>query len=198
MDVPSAELMARWRNGDEEAAGELFRRYAERLLALARSRLSAWLSRHVDPEDVVQSAYRSFFTGARAGRYALERNGDLWRLLVAITLHKLQHQVEHHSAAKRAAVREGPAPSESSVFGLQGEMLARGPTPAEAAALADTLERVLHGLEPLQRRMVELRLQGCGLEEIAADVRRSERTVRRLLERVKERLQQECPEYPGL
>ena len=44
--------------------------------------------------------------------------------------------------------------------------------------------------------MVELRLQGCSLDEIAADVGRCERTVRRLLERVKERLRQECPEYP--
>src|SRR5438270_12519197 len=81
MDVPSADLMARWRDGDEEAAEQLFHRYAERLLALARSRMSVWLAGHVDPEDVVQSAYRSFFTGARAGRFALERNGDLWRLL---------------------------------------------------------------------------------------------------------------------
>jgi RNA polymerase sigma-70 factor (ECF subfamily) len=192
MDVPSAELMARWRDGDQEAAGELFERYAERLVALARSRLAAWLARHVDAEDVVQSAYRSFFTGARAGRFSLRRSGDLWRLLVAITLHKLQHQVERHTAGKRAADRECHFGTEAGVPGLQGQLLAREPTPAEAAALADTLERLLRGLEPPQRRMVELRLQGCGLEEIAAEVRRSERTVRRLLERVKEQLRQEC------
>jgi RNA polymerase sigma-70 factor (ECF subfamily) len=192
MDVPSADLMARWREGDEDAATELFRRYAERLIALARSRLSARLANHVDPEDVVQSAYRSFFTGARAGRYALQRSGDLWRLLVAITLHKLHHQVERHTAGKRAAGRECRFGHESNLVQLQGQLHAREPTPAEAAALADTLEQLLRGLEPLQRRMVELRLQGCGLEEIAAEVRRSERTVRRLLERIKERLRQEC------
>jgi RNA polymerase sigma-70 factor (ECF subfamily) len=196
MDVPSAELMARWREGDEEAAGELFQRYAQRLLALAQSRLAAWLARHVDAEDVVQSAYRSFFTGARAGRYALERSGDLWRLLVAITLHKLHHQVERHTAGKRAAVRACPLGA-GAALAIEEQVLAREPTPAEAAALADTLERVFRGLEPLQRRMVELRLQGCSLDEIAADVHRSERTVRRLLERIKERLEQECPEHPG-
>jgi RNA polymerase sigma-70 factor (ECF subfamily) len=194
MDPPSAELMARWRDGDEEAAEELFRRYVERLLALARSRLSERLARHVDPEDVVQSAFCSFFTGARAGRFALRRSGDLWRLLVGITLHKLQHQVERHTAGKRAAGREHPLAREGSVLEAQGEVLAREPTPAEAAALADTLEHVLRGLEPLQRRMVELRLQGCSLDEIAADVRRSERTVRRVLERVKGRLRQEGQE----
>src|SRR5262245_40961276 len=102
MDNPSADSLMRWREGDQGAAGEIFGRYAERLLALARSRLSAKLSRHIDPEDVVQSACRSFFVGARDGRYVLKRSGDLWRLLVAITVHKLQHQLERRSAGKRA------------------------------------------------------------------------------------------------
>jgi RNA polymerase sigma factor (sigma-70 family) len=194
MDAPSAELMARWRNGDQEAAEMLFRRYVERLLALARSRMSSWLARHVDAEDVVQSAYRTFFAGALAGRYLLRRNGDLWRLLAAITIHKVQHQVERHTAGKRSVNRERHFGSDSSLFELQGQMLAREPTPEQAAALADTLEEAFRGLEPVDRRMVELRLQGSGLDEIAADVRRSERTVRRVLERVKGRLRQQYPE----
>jgi RNA polymerase sigma factor (sigma-70 family) len=194
MDPPSAELLARWRDGDQAAATELFRRYAERMLALARSRLSDWLARHVDPEDVVQSAFRSFFTDARAGRYALRRSGDLWRLLVAITLHKLRRQAERHTAGKRAAAREQRFEGEGGLSGLHVPLPDRGPTPAEAAALADTLEHVLRGLEPLRRRMVELRLQGHGLDEIAADAGRSERTVRRLLEQVKERLRREYQE----
>jgi RNA polymerase sigma-70 factor (ECF subfamily) len=197
MDVQSADLLARWRQGDQEAAGELFRRYAGRLIALARSKLSARLARHLDPEDVVQSAFRSFFTGARAGRYALERSGDLWRLLVAITLHKLQHQVERQTAGKRAGAHGPPGEAPAGRCVLRVQVPARGPTPAEAAALADTLGQVFRGLDPLQRRMLELRLQGYRLDEIAGEVRRSERTVRRLLERVREYLQQECQGLPG-
>ena len=51
----------------------------------------------------------------------------------------------------------------------------------------ETREQLLRGLGPISRRMVELRLQGFGLEEIAAEVRRSERTVRRVLDEVKGR-----------
>src|SRR5258708_974551 len=191
MDNLSADLLMRWREGDQQAAGDLLRRYVERLIALARSRLSGRLARHVDPEDVVQSAYRSFFIGARDGRYALQRSGDLWRLLVAITMHKLQHQVERHTAVKRAVGREFHFEDDSSLFGLEASALAREPAPAEAAALADTLEHMLRGLEPVKRHMIELRLQGYSLDEIAAKVRRSERTVRRVLEQVKVWLQQE-------
>ena len=176
----------RWQGGDQQAAEELFLRYAERLVALARSRLSAKLSRHLDPEDVVQSAYRSFFSGARNGRFVLRQSGDLWRLLVAITLHKLRHKVERHTAGKRSLNRELQQDKDS--FTLADEVLAREPTPAEAAALADTLEHVLRDLEPRQRHMVEMRLQGYQLEEIAKSVRRSERTVRRVLEQIKQAL----------
>lgn len=192
MKAASADLMARWQSGDQAAAQELFQRYAQRLRALAQSRLSGRLAGRIDPEDVVQSAYRSFFTGARDDRYALRRSGDLWRLLAAITLHKLHHQVEHHKAGKRAASRERRSlPAWASVPD-------REPTPAEAMALADTLEQVFRDLGPLQRRMTELRLQGWAIEEIADDVQRSERTVRRVLEQVKDRLRQEFPHLPGL
>jgi RNA polymerase sigma factor (sigma-70 family) len=194
MDVLSTDLVARWRDGDQQAAAELFRRYAGRLQALARSRLPAALARHVDPEDVVQSACQSFFADARAGRYVFRRRGDLWRLLAAITLHKLRHQVERHTAGKRAAAHERHFAGESTLFRLRGRFFARDPSPSQAAALADTLRQVLDALTPPERRMVELRLEGYGLDEIAADTRRSERTVRRLLERVKDRLRLEGAE----
>src|SRR5438552_55665 len=97
-ETESIKLVAQWRAGNEQAAAQLFHRYALRLITLAHGRLSAKLAARVDPEDVVQSAYRSFFVGARNGRYALERSGDLWRLLVAITLHKVRRQVEVHTA----------------------------------------------------------------------------------------------------
>ena len=76
-DHESAALLARWRDGDQQAAAELVQRFTGRLLALARGQLSDKLARRVDPEDVVQSAYRSFFAGARADRYVLQRSGDL-------------------------------------------------------------------------------------------------------------------------
>src|SRR5262249_61833539 len=92
--VDDASLLARWREGDQQAAAEIFRRYVGRLIGIVQARLSAKLARRVDPEDVVQSAYRSFFAGARNGQYDLPLGRDLWRLLVAITLHKLPDQVK--------------------------------------------------------------------------------------------------------
>jgi RNA polymerase sigma-70 factor (ECF subfamily) len=187
-DAEASELLARWRNGDQAAAAELFRRYAARLIALAKSRLSARLSNRVDPEDVVQSVYRSFFAESRDGRYQLERGGDLWQLLVTITLHKLANQANRLETGKRAVGRECQFGSEDSLLGIGAPALTRNPSPVEAAALADELEQVLRALDAPQRRIVELRLQGYNLDEIAAEVSCSLSSVRRVLERVKKQL----------
>ena len=188
-DDQSGNLVARWRAGDQWAATELFHRYADRLVALAKRRLSAKLAQRVDPEDVVQSVYRSFFADVRAGRYDVKRGGDLWRLLVTITLHKLHHQVTRGIAKKRAVERERSFGSEDSLFGMQADILAHEPSPVEAAALSELLEQVMGGLDARERRMLELRLQGYNLDEIAAATCLSRRTVCRILDEVKEQLE---------
>jgi RNA polymerase sigma-70 factor (ECF subfamily) len=190
MAEESANLVARWRAGDQRAADEMFRRYAEQLMVFARARLSPKFDPRGDPEAVVQSAYRSLFDGVRAGRFEVHRGGDLWQLLVVITLHKLQHQVRHNLADKRTVDREQTFGDEKDLFTLQPNMCAHEPLPVEAVALGDELEQLLRQLEPNHRRMVELRLQGYNLEEIATQTRRCPGTVRRVLDGIKEHLRQ--------
>ncbi len=176
-DTPSAELLARYAGEhDEAAAEEMFRRYAARLTALARSRLSRALAARVDPEDVVQSAYRSFFRLADGGDVLLCASGDLWRLLVRITLRKVCRSARRHRADCRSVEREEHHPDER-----EGAVPSREPTPAEAAALVDEVRGLLAPLGTVQRRVVEMRLQGHEVEDIATAVGRSTRTVRRIL-----------------
>jgi RNA polymerase sigma-70 factor (ECF subfamily) len=61
-------LMARLRSGEDAAACEVFERFAGRLVALARGRFNRLPARNVDPEDVVQSAFKSLFVRHRGGR----------------------------------------------------------------------------------------------------------------------------------
>lgn len=189
-DERSGDLVARWRAGDEKAAAELFRRYTGRLVALARSRLPRNLAQRVGPEDVVQSVYRCFFAGARAGRYDPQRGGDLWRLLMTITLHKVYHQVKRNTADKRAVAQERSFGTEDGLAGMHAHMITHEPSPAEAAALTDELEQIMRCLDPIQCRILELRLHGHHLDEIAGQLQCSERTVIRALQRIKEQLEQ--------
>lgn len=186
IDGTSSELFIRYQSGDDEAAEEIFQRYLERLTRLARSRLSPRLASRTDPEDVVLSAWRSFFLGARAGKFALRRSGDLWRLLASITLHKVHRQARRHTAERRSVGME------QSLERMQEFLPAANPEPSpeDALALAEELETVMTQLEAFGRRVLELRLQGETLAAIAADTKRSERTVRRRLAHLRERLAQ--------
>jgi RNA polymerase sigma factor (sigma-70 family) len=184
-DRTSFVLLERYREGDETAAEELFARYFERLTALARSRLSPRLACRTDPEDIVLSVYRSFFIDARSGRFTLNRGGDLWRLLASITRHKILRQARHHSADRRSVNLELP------LDGVEGGCyLVHGhePTVEDAVALSDELEWVLTQLDCFGRRVLELRMQGAQLSEIAEDTGRSERSVRRTLSQIRELL----------
>jgi RNA polymerase sigma factor (sigma-70 family) len=178
-------LLERFRGGDDLAAAEIFDRYFRRLNALARSRLSPRLARRTDPEDIVLSVYRSFFVDARGGRYTLNRGGDLWRLLAAIARHKLLRQARSQTADRRSVEIEIPLDRVD-----EGRLVGRGhdPTPEDAAALADELEQVLAQLDPFGRRVLELRLQGLPISEIAVDTGRAERSVRRSLALIRTRM----------
>jgi RNA polymerase sigma factor (sigma-70 family) len=181
----SVVLLERYRQGDDSAAEALFSRYFQRLTMLARSRLSARLARRTDPEDVVLSVYRSFFISARAGRFTMSRSGDLWRLLAAITKRKLLRQARYHGADRRSVDIESPLdPGEVGCYFVR----APEPNPEDAVALADELERVLLQLDPFGRRVLELRMQGALISEIAEDTGRSERTIRRTIGRIRELL----------
>lgn len=182
-----ANLMARLRAHDNEAAAQVLARFAHRLIALARSRLDALLRRKVDPEDVMQSVYRSFFGRFGRGEFDLETWDNLWSLLVLLTVRKCSRQAEHFHAARRDVRREADL-TNADAESRPSDLVARAPTPAEAALFADTLEELLRGLDDRERRIVALSLEGQGPAEIATQVERTQRTVNRVLERVRRRL----------
>jgi RNA polymerase sigma factor (sigma-70 family) len=179
----SRELLLDYQAGASEAADEIFHRYVERMLALARSRMSSKLRRRVDPDDVVQSAYRSFFLHARNEEYVLKRAGDLWRLLASITLHKLYKQAERHTAARRSVAREI---AEDERLALLASL---EPTPAQAVALAEQLHLATASLTDAERGVIIAHLQGDTAETIATRLGKSPRTVRRLLSQARAKLE---------
>jgi RNA polymerase sigma-70 factor (ECF subfamily) len=182
-----ATLMARLRAREDEAATRVFHRFAGRLLALARTRLGDALSAKLDPDDVLQSVFRSFFNRYHAGQFDLANWESLWGLLTVLTLRKCDRQVVHFTAARRDVRREVPLEPDDE-FHVRWASLSSEPTPEEAALLTDTLARLMHGLEAADREILTRHLQGYTHYEISGQVGRSARTVRRVIERVRKHL----------
>ena len=175
------DLMARLRRGEDAAAATVFREFVGRLIRLARSRLDTWVRHRVDPEDVVQSVYRSFFVRYGAGQFDVADWDSLWGLLAVITLRKCANQVEHWRAARRDGGQEVRAASARQAALREGA-LGREPMPDEAAIFTETLDQLFQGLSERERAVLALHLEGWEVAEISRRVGRAERTVRRTLE----------------
>ncbi len=182
-------LMQELRSGQHQAANAVFCRYAEQLVSLARRHLDERFANKVDPEDVVQSAYRSFFVRQRDGRLEVENWQSLWGLLTLITLRKCADRVRYFQADRRDVNREAAGPKSTDDPQPWQNAVGREPTPDEAAVLAETVERLLGGLDADERPIVELSLQGYSTEEISEQLGRASRSVRRLRERVRLQLE---------
>lgn len=183
-------LLARVQAGDHEAGAAVYRQFASRLIALARQKLDPRIREKLDPEDVVQSVFLSFFHRHAGGEYEIQNVESLWGLLSLITIRKCGHKIEHFYAACRNVARESkprPLDDDASRF---WEAIAEGPTPSQALLLTETLEGLMRPLDDRQRQILTLALQGHEHAEIAAQLQCSERTIRRVLERIRNQLEQ--------
>src|SRR5204863_7295337 len=133
------------RAGNGEAAHELYRRYAARLVGVARGRLDGRLRSKVDPEDILQSVFRSFIVRFRDDRLDLDSWDSLWGLLVLLTLRKCGRKIEYFLAARRDVRRDTPPPVDAA-SSVHLEILAGDPSPEEAAALTETVEELMRRL----------------------------------------------------
>ena len=165
--------------GNSDAESQIIELYSRRLIAFAQSRLAAQMRRRVDAEDIVQSAYRSFFRRLQQGDFEFEEQNDVWRLLAAITLCKTQSAVRHHQRQLRDVRRERS-------LEVSMRPLEREPEVEDVAIFYELLESMLIGMPEHYREIVLLRMEGYSITEIASQVDRSERTVLRVLARLQE------------
>lgn len=178
-----SSLVRRFRSGEDDAATQLYKRYAERLHRLAQRNTGADLARRFDAEDVVQSVFRTFFRRVRTGLYDLPDGDELWRLLLVISLNKIRALAIHHRAQKRS-VSATVAPGAD----LLAQLADQNSEELALTSLKMVIGDVLNTLPEVQQRMIVRRIEGCQVEEIAAETGRSKRTVERVLQDFRGRL----------
>ncbi len=176
----SADFFVRLNKGTESAAEQLDRRYRLQLCDLVSREMGKRFAAREDPEDPVQSAFRSVYRGIKEKRFQIDDSAGLWSLLAKVVRRKVLKHVEHHDTIKRTPDKETPA---------EGNWLPTGePSPQDAAHAADVIEQVLKGLEPPDPEVFFLRLEGHTRAEIAERVNCTEAAVRIKLDRIRDRL----------
>lgn len=176
-NVSDATLLRRLRAGDEDAATQMYVRYATRLHALARRKCAADLGTRLDAEDIVQSVFRTFFRRAGRGEYQVPAGDELWKLLLVISLNKIRKVAAFHRAAKRDVRKTADGGISDAL--LQGRSV---DDPEALGALRLVIEETLADLPMSQRHIVIWRIEGYEVAEIAARSGRSKRSVERILQ----------------
>lgn len=178
MAIPSSSVtgwISRLEAGDAAAAQQLWERYYQRLVGLARKKLRQLPRRAADEEDVVLSAFDSFCRGVAGGRFPqLEDRDNLWRLLMVITARKAHDLIQRERRQKRGggAVRGESAlqraVEESAAGAGLDQVVGRAPTAAFAAQVAEQCQRLLDTLASSDLRAVAIwKMEGYTNQEIA-------------------------------
>ncbi len=176
-------LLSRYRRGDDDAATELYLRYAHRLRALATAQTSGELKQRVDSEDVVQSVFRTFFRRVAKGQYEVPEGDELWKLLLVIGLNKIRAMAVFHSADKRDVARTTQVENDNDLPGDDGQSDEVG-----LSVLKMTIDELLMQLPEQYREIVDRRIAGYEVAEIAEMTKRSKRTVERILQTFRQKL----------
>jgi RNA polymerase sigma-70 factor (ECF subfamily) len=180
-DTPAGDrtLVRYIRGGDEAAANELYRRYAARLLKVVADRCSPAFAARFDPDDIVQSVFRTLYQGVRAKFYDAPEDGELWGLLFVLAVNRVRDELAYHAAARRNVHRTSGGPSPD-------ELLTRDHT--AATLLRMQVDEYLARLPADEREVVGLRMTGHTVAEIAQRTGRARRTVERILQNARTQL----------
>ena len=184
--IEATDLIEQWRDGDSDAATKLYELYCERLMRVVSGQLLERYQQQIDPEDVLQTAFRTFFGRVSEGEFAFEDDKDVWKLLVTVVLNKLRRQVRHMNAQRRDVRRE--IRGEADFDGQIASDLSRPPGIQEAVEFAELINDLFQFLPEDERKLLQLRIEGYSQKEIAEELDVTDRTVRRMWERVRERL----------
>ena len=192
--MSAADSVTQWivqfKIGDPAAAHALWERYFRQLGARARGRLAGVPRRASDEEDVALSAFHSFCRAAAQGRFPdLHDRDDLWKVLLVITDRKALKLARHEGCQRRGGgqVRDEAACEDGrTAADCLAQVPAPEPAPELAVLVADECRHLLQALGNAQVQQVAvLRLEGYTIPEIAGQVGRAPRTVKRWLQLIR-------------
>jgi RNA polymerase sigma factor (sigma-70 family) len=186
-DLPNfAQFMARIRAGDDQAATDLVKQYEP--LVRREIRVHSFdqrLSRMVDPADICQSIWSSFFVRLSAGQYDLENATQLTKLLIVMARNKLASQARKQKAHKRDVNRlldHGDR---------LHELPQSTPSPSTHIATQELFQKVHDYMTEEERAISELRRSGSTWEAIAAQLGGTAQSRRMQLDRAADRVIQQ-------
>jgi RNA polymerase sigma factor (sigma-70 family) len=170
--------------GSEAAVWELLDRYSKNILRVVRRHLPAEIRNKVDSVDIVQSVWKSFLLKDRDLEQAISAErfvaylAGMARLKVLETHRHFTRREAFDIRREVPLVRQlGGDPNKEDCF-----IDRRCDAPSAVVRAQDNWERAMEKAGDRGQQVVQLKLQGLTLDEIAEQLQLSKSTVRRILD----------------
>ena len=186
------DLIRRARAGDGPATAELLSRFEPEVRTMVRVRLPRALRNRFDSMDFVQAIWKSVFTGEvpDPGAATFADESQFRGFLAGVARNKIFEEHRRQTRTKkydigreeRLYVRRGEREVPIDVAGSE-------PTPSENVQADDRLGQLVEGRSPEEAEIIDLRRQGLTYDEIAARIGLNERSVRRVIDAARRRME---------
>lgn len=193
-DDETAHLVDQAHEGDVGALNQLFQRYHQVMVEVARRKLGPRLRLKEDPDDLAQTTFREATRDFHHYQYRGE--GSLLRWLIQILQNKIRDKAEFYSAGKRDLSRErtieSPETGDSSSGGSM-EFSSADLTVTQMVSREENFEILRESLEDLSEEhrlaITLVFFDGCSLRQAGERMGgKSEDAVRMMLRRAEAKL----------
>ena len=185
-----SDLIARAKEGDETAIRDFLSRFEQEVRIMVRGRLPRTLRSQFDSMDFVQTVWQSFFGDLRTKPRAFVNVNHLRGFLAGLARNKVYQEHRRLSrTAKYALDREEPLYLKRGNQEIDRGLVSPEPSPSETFQATDRLAQLTAGCNPRDVEIITLRHQGLTFEEIAARVGLNERSVRRVIDDARVRME---------
>jgi RNA polymerase sigma factor (sigma-70 family) len=169
---PLHGVLARIREGDDEASQHLVSAYEPPLRQIVRRSLPDRVRGQFDSDDVLQSVWVHVFRGLRTGNWEFTDEERLRAFLFTVARRRLVSRLRRHYPS---------AQLETPDTNLDTLAAPQGPRPSEVIQAEELWEQILELCPPEHHELLRLRRQGLTLEEIACRTGLHEGSVRRII-----------------
>jgi RNA polymerase sigma factor (sigma-70 family) len=183
-----SDFLKRIQAGDEGAARELLQRFEAEVRLVVRRQLPRLLRSRFDSLDFLQSVWGSFFRRMRTSPTEFEDSRHLVAFLARAAKNKVIDEY------RRAASRKHDMHREESLWGegpRARELPDGADSPSEVAQAHEALGRMRDLVPEEKRSILELKAGGLSSKDIGEQLGISERTVQRVLEDLRRRMETE-------
>ena len=162
--------------------------YERQVRIVARILLGPQLRLHLDSMDLLQSVHRSLLIGIRSEKFSIESSDKL----VALACTIVRRKVARKWRTLRRQLKHQSSPSGNVVYLTNMLSAISNPHtgPVEIAQFNDQLERLCESLHEIERKMLEMRLEGYTSGEVAERLGIHPVAIRVRWTRLRKRLQE--------